>query len=237
MQLYPAIDLRGGHCVRLKQGDYAQETLFDTDPVAAARRWERLGAHGLHLVDLDGAKQGRPVNGHVVRRIRTAVKIPIQIGGGLRDDSHVETAFSWGAERVIIGTKALSDPAWLRSVCERHPGRIILGLDARAGMVATHGWLETSEHSAVDVARRAAAWPLAAIVYTDIAKDGMMGGPNVEALAELAAAVAVPVIASGGITTVDDVKKLAQLNLAGCIIGRALYEGKLDLTEALRAIA
>ena len=237
MQLYPAIDLRGGHCVRLKQGDYAQETIFDNDPVAVARRWADLGAHWLHLVDLDGAKQGRPVNGDVVRRIRAAVSVPIQVGGGMRDDSHVEDAFSWGVDRVIIGTKALSDPGWLRGVCERHPGRIVLGLDARAGMVATHGWLETSEHSAVDVAKHAAAWPLAAIVYTDIAKDGMMAGPNVAALAEMKAAVDLPVIASGGVTTVADVKRLAQLDLAGCIIGRALYEGKLDLTEALRVIA
>src|SRR5713226_5203540 len=149
MQLYPAIDLRGGQCVRLKQGDYAQEIVFDSDPVAAARRWESLGAHWLHLVDLDGAKTGRPVNGAEVRRIRAAVKIPVQVGGGIRDDEHVENAFSWGVERVIIGTKALSDPGWLRSVCERHPGRVVLGLDARSGRVATHGWLETSEHSAV----------------------------------------------------------------------------------------
>src|SRR5262245_43859716 len=237
MQLYPAIDLRGGHCVRLKQGDYGQEILFDTDPVAVARRWANLGAHWLHIVDLDGTKQGRPINGHVIRRIRAAVTIPIQLGGGMRDDSHIEKAFSWGVERVIIGTRALSDPGWLRSVSERHPGRIVLGLDARSGMAATHGWLETSEHSAVDVARRASAWPLAAIVYTDIAKDGMLAGPNVEALAELTEAAALPVIASGGITTVEDVKTLARLNLAGCIIGRALYEGKLDLSEALRAIA
>ena len=185
MQLYPAIDLRGGHCVRLKQGDYAQETIFDSDPVAVARRWEALGAHWLHLVDLDGARMGRPVNGDVVRQIRAAVKIPVQVGGGMRDDSHIEDAFSWGVDRVIIGTRALGDPGWIRSVCERHPGRVVLGLDARAGLVATHGWLETSQHTAVDVARRATAWRLAAIVYTDIAKDGMMGGPNVEALAEL----------------------------------------------------
>lgn len=236
MQIYPAIDLRGGACVRLKQGDYAQETVFDNDPVAVARRWERLGAGWLHLVDLDGAKLGEPVNGDVIRRIRAAVKVPCQVGGGLRGDDHIEEAFSWGVERVILGTRALTDPGWLRSVCERHPGRIVLGLDARAGMVATHGWLETSEHRAVDVAHHVVAWRLAAIVYTDIAKDGMLEGPNFEALAELADAVPVPIIASGGVTTVEDVRALATLGLAGCIIGRALYEGRIDLTEALKTI-
>src|SRR5712691_5109938 len=177
MQLYPAIDLRGGMCVRLKQGDYAQETLFDTDPVAVARRWASLGAHWLHLVDLDGAKEGHPVNGDAIRRIRAAVTIPIQVGGGLRNDSQVEDALSWGVDRAIIGTQALSDPGWLQRLRERHPGRIVLVLDARGGKVASHGWLETSEQTALEVARRAAAWPLAAIVYTDIAKDGMMLGP------------------------------------------------------------
>ena len=235
MQIYPAIDLRGGCCVRLKQGDYAQEMVFDNDPVAVGRRWEKLGARWLHLIDLDGAKTGRPINGDVIRGIRAAVKIPCQVGGGLRDDEHIEEAFSWGVERVILGTRALSDPGWLRSVCERHPGRVVLGLDARAGMVATHGWLETSEHKAVDVARRVVAWRLAAIVYTDIAKDGMLSGPNFEAVAEMTASVPVPVIASGGVTTLDDIRELACLGLAGCIIGRALYEGKIDLTEAVRA--
>ncbi|MFL5340841.1 MAG: 1-(5-phosphoribosyl)-5-[(5-phosphoribosylamino)methylideneamino]imidazole-4-carboxamide isomerase [Gemmataceae bacterium] len=236
MQIYPAIDLRGGYCVRLRQGDYDQETIFDNDPVAVAQRWEKLGAGWLHLVDLDGAKVGRPVNGATARQIRAAVKIPCQFGGGLREDAHIEEAFSWGVERVVLGTRALKDPHWLRSVCERWPGRIALGLDARSGMVATHGWVETSDRSAVDVAREVAGWPLAAIVYTDIAKDGMLGGPNFEALAELRAAVALPVIASGGVTTVADVKKLARLNLSGCIVGRALYEGRLDLTAALSAI-
>jgi phosphoribosylformimino-5-aminoimidazole carboxamide ribotide isomerase len=236
MQIYPAIDVRGGRCVRLKQGDYAQETVFDNDPVAVGRRWEKLGARWLHVVDLDGAKTGHPVNGDVIRAIRSAVKINCQVGGGLRDDDDIEEAFSWGVERVILGTRALSDPGWLRSVCERHPGRVVLGLDARAGVVATHGWLETSEHQAVDVARRVVAWRLAAIVYTDIAKDGMLAGPNFEALTELTEAVPIPVIASGGISSVDDVRRLSGLGLAGCIIGRALYEGKIDLAEALAAI-
>ena len=236
MQIYPAIDLRGGRCVRLKQGDYAQEMVFDNDPVSVARRWEKSGARWLHLVDLDGAKAGHPVNGDVIRRIRESVAIHCQVGGGLRDDDDIEEAFSWGVERIILGTGALTDPGWLRSVCERHPGRVVLGLDARAGMVATHGWLETSEHKAVDVAKRVVAWRLAAIVFTDIAKDGMLAGPNFEALAEMKKAVPIPIIASGGVTTLDDIRRLAQLGLSGCIIGRALYEGKIDLTEALQAV-
>ena len=236
MQIYPAIDLRGGCCVRLRQGDYAQETVFDNDPVAVARRWEHQGAGWLHLVDLDGAKAGKPINGETIRRIRDSVGVPCQVGGGLRDDSHIEEAFSWGVERVILGTRALQDIAWFRSVCERHPGRVVLGLDARDGRVATHGWLETSQTSAVGVARQASAWPLAAIVFTDIRRDGMLEGPNFDALGEMGAASGVPVIASGGVTTVDDVRRLAALKLAGCIIGRALYEGRIDLGEALAAI-
>lgn len=236
MHIYPAIDLRGGSCVRLKQGDYAQETRYDSDPIAVARRWEQQGAHWLHLVDLDGAKAGHPVNGETIRAIRRAVRIPCQAGGGLRDDTHIEDALSWGVDRIVLGTRALKDPAWFRGVCERHPGRVVLGLDARAGMVATHGWLEQSEHSAVDVARHVANWPLAAIVYTDIHKDGMLEGPNFDSLAEMREGVSAPVIASGGVTTVADVKRLSELKLAGCIIGRALYEGRIDLKEALAVI-
>jgi len=235
MLIYPAIDLRGGQCVRLRQGDYAQETLFDADPVAVARRWEEHGAEWLHLVDLDGAKAGKPVNGEVIRSIRDAVRIPIQVGGGIREDGHLAEAFAWGVDRVILGTRALKDPAWFREACERYPERIVLGLDAREGRVATHGWLETTDKLAVDVAKHVAAWALAAIVYTDIARDGMLGGPNFDALAELNAAVDVPIIASGGVTTVDDVRQLAELRLDGCIIGRSLYEGRIELREALKA--
>jgi len=236
MQIYPAIDLRGGYCVRLRQGDYAQETIFDNDPVAVAQRWQKLGAQWLHLVDLDGAKLGRPINGDTIRQIRAAVSIPCQVGGGLREDSHIEAAFSCGVERVVLGTRALNDPQWLRSTCERWPGRIALGLDARDGMVAIQGWIEQSDRSAVEVAKQVSAWPLAAIIFTDIARDGMLQGPNFDALAELRRAVPLPVIASGGVTTVDDVRKLARLELAGCIVGRALYEGSLNLVEALAAI-
>lgn len=235
MQIYPAIDLRGGLCVRLKQGDYTKETVFDADPVAVARRWEREGAGWLHLVDLDGARAGKPVNGDVVRAICTEVKVPCQLGGGLRTDEQIDEAFSWGVARVVLGTRALQDPAWLRSVCERRPKRVALGLDARDGRVALHGWLETSDQGAIAVARHAAQWPLAAIIYTDIQRDGMLEGPNFAALEEMRKSLDVPVIASGGVTTIDDVGRLAALRLSGCIIGRALYEGRVALPAAIAA--
>ena len=235
MLIFPAIDLRGGQCVRLRQGDYARETVFGDDPAAVARRWVGQGARFLHLVDLDGAKEGRPLNGASVRAIVAAAGVPCQLGGGLRTEEHVAAALDCGVERVVLGTRALQDPAWLEGLCRRLPGRVVLGIDARQGRVATHGWLEVSDRPALDLARQCASWPLAAIVYTDISRDGMLAGPNVDALAELAAAVPLPVIASGGVTTVEDVRRLVPLGLAGCIIGRALYEGRLDLAAAIRA--
>jgi phosphoribosylformimino-5-aminoimidazole carboxamide ribotide isomerase len=235
--IFPAIDLRGGQCVRLRQGDYNQETVFGADPADMARRWVAQGASYLHLVDLDGARQGRPVNGPSVRAIVEASGVPCQLGGGLRDEAHVAEALGWGVARVILGTRALKDPAWLEGLSRRHPGRVVLGIDARDGMVATEGWLEVSHRPALEFARQCAGWPLAALVYTDISRDGMLEGPNLPALADMARAVSIPVIASGGVTTVDDVRRLAQLGLAGCIIGRALYEGRLDLREAIAAAA
>jgi phosphoribosylformimino-5-aminoimidazole carboxamide ribotide isomerase len=231
--IFPAIDLRGGQCVRLRQGDYEQETVFGSDPAAMARRWAERGARYLHLVDLDGARAGHPVNGPSVQDIVAAVDVPCQLGGGLRTEDDVARALGWGVARVVIGTRALKDPAGAEALCRRFPGRVVLGIDARDGKAATDGWLESSATSAIDLARRGAAWPLAALVYTDISRDGMLVGPNVGALAELARAVALPVIASGGVTTLEDVRRLARLGLAGCIIGRALYEGRLDLAEAI----
>ena len=233
MLILPAIDLRGGQCVRLQQGDYARETVFGADPAAMARRWVEQGAAFLHLVDLDGAREGRPVNGPSVRAIVAAAGVPCQLGGGIRSETDVAEVLGWGVSRVILGTRVLQDPAWCEMVCRRFPGRVALGIDARNGMVATQGWLETSACRALDLARRCADWPLAAIVYTDISRDGMLQGPNVEATAEIAAAVPVPVIASGGVTTLDDVARLAGRGLAGCIVGRALYEGRLDLAAAI----
>jgi len=231
--ILPAIDLRGGQCVRLRQGDYAQETIFGDDPAAMARRWVEQGATYLHLVDLDGARQSHPVNGESVRRIVQAAGVPCQLGGGLRSEEHITEALAWGVERVILGTRALLDPAGCEAMCRRFPGRICLGIDARQGRVAIQGWEQDSEQSALDLARKCAAWPLAAIIYTDISRDGMLEGPNVEATAELAAAVSVPVIASGGVTTLEDIARLARRGLPGCIVGRALYEGRLDLTAAI----
>jgi phosphoribosylformimino-5-aminoimidazole carboxamide ribotide isomerase len=232
--ILPAIDLRGGKCVRLRQGDYAQETVFGDDPSAMARRWVEQGARWLHLVDLDGARAGQPVNGEGVRTIVAAGGVPCQLGGGLRTEADIETALAWGVTRVVIGTRALKAPDWFQKVCEHWPGKIVLGIDAKDGRVATEGWLEDSEISALELARRCADWPLAAIVYTDISRDGMLQGANVEAMAAMAAAVRLPVIASGGVTNLDDICRLADRGLAGCIIGRALYEGRVKLKEALQ---
>jgi len=237
--IYPAIDLRGGHCVRLRQGDYAQETVFGDDPAAMARQWVSLGATYLHLVDLDGARQGHPVNGESVRRIVAAVNVGCQLGGGIRNEHHVAEVLGWGVQRVILGSRALQDPDWCERMCRSFPGKVALGIDARNGHVATEGWLTQSEVTALDLALRCAAWPLAAIIYTDIGRDGMLAGPNVEATVELARKLQqasgkpVPVIASGGVTTLEDVALLARAGLAGCIIGRALYEGQLDLAQAI----
>ncbi len=237
MQIYPAIDLRDGKCVRLKQGDYAQETVFGADPAAMAQRWVGDGATYLHLVDLDGAKEGKPVNGASVRAIVKAAGVPCQLGGGLRTEAHIQEALAWGVTRVIVGTKALQSPAWLVQMAQRFPGRIVLGIDAKGGKVATQGWLDVSEIAALDLARQYGRPPLSAIIYTDISRDGMMQGANVPAMAEMSAAVSVPVIASGGVTTLDDVKRLHENGLAGCIIGRALYEQQLNLREVVAAIS
>jgi phosphoribosylformimino-5-aminoimidazole carboxamide ribotide isomerase len=232
--ILPAIDLRGGQCVRLRQGDYAQETVFGDDPAAMARRWVEQGAAYLHLVDLDGARQGRPSNGASVRAIVAAAGVPCQVGGGIRTEADIQTALDWGVDRVILGTRALQDPAWCEAMCRRHPGRVALGIDARGGKVVTDGWLKESQSSAVELARTCASWPPAALIYTDIHRDGMLKGPNVEATAELAQAVpGVRVIASGGVSSLDDVARLSQSGLAGCVIGRALYEGRLDLAAAI----
>jgi phosphoribosylformimino-5-aminoimidazole carboxamide ribotide isomerase len=219
--------------VRLRQGDYSRETVFGDDPAAVARRWIDQGAAYLHLVDLDGARAGRPVNGDSIRRIVAAAGVPCQLGGGLRGEEHIREALGWGVARVILGTRALLDPGWCEAMCRAFPGQVAVGIDARNGRVAVQGWQEDSGHSALDLARQVAAWPLAALVYTDISRDGMLEGPNVEATAEIAAAVAAPVFASGGIASLDDVARLARRNLAGCVVGRALYEGQLDLAAAI----
>lgn len=234
MQILPAIDLRGGQCVRLRQGDYDQETVFGADPAAMARRWVSEGARYLHLVDLDGAKEGRPVNEASISAIVAAAGVPCELGGGLREEAHIAQVLSWGVDRVVIGTRALQAPGWLEQMAAKFPGKIVLGIDAKDGRVATHGWLEVAEEGALDLARSLSHLPLAGLVYTDISRDGMLQGANVAAMAQMCAATTLPVIASGGVTTLDDVRQLAALPLAGCIIGRALYEGRLRLPEVLQ---
>lgn len=235
VEIWPAIDLRGGKCVRLRQGDYAQETVFGDDPAAIARAWIEQGGKRLHLVDLDAAKDGSSANLASVRAIVGAVDAPCELGGGVRSEEKIAELVAIGLARLVVGTRALKDPGWFRQMCRKYPGRLVLGIDARDGMVATDGWLETSRTPAVELARQSAGEPLAAIVYTDIATDGMMAGPNVDAMAEMQSAVDVPVVASGGVTTLEDVRRLAGAGLAGCIIGRALYEGTIDLAAAIEA--
>ncbi len=233
MFIFPAIDLLNGRAVRLRQGDYSQQTIFSDDPAAVARRWAELGADRVHVVDLDGAKAGMPVNGSVIRDIVRAAGVPVQLGGGLRTDADLATVFEWGVRWAVLGTRALQSPEWVRTVAQRHPDQIVLGVDAKGGFVATEGWLEVSSVKAVDLARQVSDSPLAAVVYTDIAKDGMMSGPNFEALIEMRDAVPLPVIASGGVCTLEHVRRLMAERIPGCIIGRALYEGAIDLSEAL----
>lgn len=235
MQVWPAIDLRGGKCVRLQQGDYARETVFGDDPAEMACRWVTAGADRLHLVDLDGARDGRAANRAAVASILKAVRVPCQLGGGIRDEETIEDLLALGVSRLVIGTKALKEPEWFRGMARRFPERLAAGIDAKNGLVATDGWLEVSSTPAVDFARQFAGEPLAAIIYTDIAKDGMLAGPNFEAMAEMQGATSTPVIASGGVTSAEDVARLAKLGLSGCIVGRALYEGQLTLAAALAA--
>jgi len=235
MQIWPAIDLRGGKCVRLRQGDYHRETVYGDDPAEMARRWVGDGATCLHLVDLDGARDGTTANLKAVEAILAAVHVPCELGGGIRNEAAIEQLLSLGLARLVIGTKALKEPDWFRGVVRRYPGQLALGIDAKSGLVATDGWLKTSTTSAVELARQFAGEPLAAIIYTDIARDGMLQGPNLDAMAEMNAAADVDVIASGGVTTADDVRQLAAIGLAGSIVGRALYEGTLTLSEALAA--
>lgn len=235
MEIWPAIDLRGGRCVRLKQGDYAQETVYNDNPAEVARVFARAGASRLHVVDLDGAREGDPVNLPAVQEILEAVDMVVELGGGIRDEQAIEELLEFGIGRLVLGTSAIKHTDWFAAIVDRFPGRLVLGVDARDGLVATDGWLETSETKAVDLAAKLAEKPLAAIVYTDIATDGMMRGPNVPAMADMQQAVGkLPVVASGGVTTIDDVQRLKDAGLAACIIGRALYEGTIDLAEAVR---
>jgi phosphoribosylformimino-5-aminoimidazole carboxamide ribotide isomerase len=234
--ILPAIDLRGGRCVRLRQGDYAQETVFGDDPAAMARRWVDQGAEFLHIVDLDGARDGRPTNADSIQQIVRESGVPCQLGGGIRKEADIALALSWGIQRVVIGTSAIQSPGWVEDMCRRFPGKIVVGIDAKNGRVATEGWLQVSELTALEVGREFASLALAALVYTDISRDGMMQGPNLEAMQAMALAVPIPVIASGGVTVAEDVLRLSRTGVAGCIIGRALYEGKINLAEVIALV-
>ena len=232
MQVIPAIDLRGGCCVRLRQGDFEQETVFGDDPAAMASRWESEGAERIHLVDLDGARTGHPVNVEAVSEIVRRVGVPCQLGGGLRDEATIAAWLSAGLDRVVVGTQALRDPDWFGRMAELFPGRLILGLDARDGKVATGAWVDVSSIQALTFARQFESLPLAGIIYTDIARDGMLEGPNLDSIAALAGSVKTPVIASGGIGELLDLERLAALPVSGCIVGRALYDGRFSLSRS-----
>lgn len=242
MLLIPAIDLKDGACVRLRQGRMDDETRFSDNPVEMARRWSAAGARRLHLVDLNGAFAGTPVNGEAIRAIATACpELPIQVGGGIRDLDTIGAYLDAGVEYCIIGTQAVIEPEFVASACAAFPGHILVGLDAKDGQVAIRGWAETTEHRVEDLARRFSNDGINAVIYTDIGRDGMLSGPNIEATSRLAEAVEVPIIASGGITSIEDVRALADVatrltagSIEGAITGRAIYEGTLDFAAGQR---
>ena len=236
MLVIPAIDLKGGRCVRLRQGRMDEATVYGDDPAAVARRWAEAGARRIHVVDLDGAFAGRPENREAIRAIRRAVDVPIELGGGIRDRATAEALFAEGVDYVILGTAALEDPDLVARLAEAHPERVLVGIDARAGRVAVRGWADVTDVAAEDLARDLAGRGAAGFIFTDIERDGMQTGVNLEATAAFARASAVPVIASGGVSTLEDVRRLKPLEplgVVGVITGRALYEGTLDLAEAL----
>ncbi len=239
MILFPAIDLKDGQCVRLKLGEMSQATVFNDDPAAQAAIFEAQGFEYLHIVDLNGAFEGRPVNGAAVEAILSRVKFPVQLGGGIRDLATVENWLDKGVRRVILGTIAVRDPALVKQACKQFPGRIAVGIDAKGGKVAVEGWAETSTLTAIDLACRFEDVGVAAIIYTDIDRDGVLMGLNLPSTAELAAATSIPVIASGGLASIEDIKALLRpeyRHLGGAISGRALYDGRIDPAEALALI-
>ncbi len=235
MYIIPAIDLIEGHCVRLIQGRYDKKISYESDPVKQAKEFINDGSKWLHIVDLEGAKAGKPVNTKTISSIAAVGGLKIEVGGGLRDEDSIKQLLDLGVERAIIGTKAVSDFAWFEKMAEKFGGRIALGLDARGSKVATEGWLEDSSQSLLKFAKKAAKLPLAAIIYTDISKDGMMSGPNLERTKALVDGVDIPVVASGGVTTIEDIKKVAGIGAAAAIIGRSLYEGTITLENAIKA--
>lgn len=237
MLVIPAIDIKGGKCVRLVQGKMDQETVYSDDPVEVAKKWQGMGAELLHIVDLDGAVAGEPKNVDVIEAIADAISIPLQVGGGIRDIDTVNLHLSIGAARVILGTVAYKDPYFVREACEKHHGQILVGIDARDGKVAIKGWEEVTEKPAMELARELENAGVAGIIYTDISRDGMLKGPNIEGIRTLAQSVKIAVIASGGVSNIEDIKILKTLEpvgVVGVITGKAIYSGRLDLREAIK---
>jgi phosphoribosylformimino-5-aminoimidazole carboxamide ribotide isomerase len=235
MLVIPAIDLKGGQCVRLLQGKRDEVTTYSNDPVSTAKRWESCGAKLLHVVDLDGAFTGSQKNFNAIVKIRESVKIMMEVGGGIRNIGSVINLFSAGIDRVVIGTAAIEDPEFLTSSCRKYPGRILIGIDAKDGMVAIKGWEEVTSINARELAKRLELIGIAGIIYTDISRDGMLSGPNLEAVREMVESVKIPVIASGGVSGIEDIKNLIKIkNLWGVITGKAIYAGTLNLQEAIR---
>ena len=234
MEVIPAIDLRDGRCVRLYQGDYAKETVYSDDPVEVALRWQEAGAVRLHVVDLDGAARGEPANLEIMASIAGSTRMPIQLGGGIRSVETIDRAIAMGAGRVVLGTSAVGDPGLVETACDRFgPEAIVVGVDARDGLVATRGWLESSGVAAIDLVRQMTSLGVTRFVYTDIARDGTMTEPNFQAIEDLMKATGAVVIASGGVSTLEHLGRLARLGVDGAIVGKALYEGAIDLREAI----
>ncbi|MDR4496690.1 MAG: 1-(5-phosphoribosyl)-5-[(5-phosphoribosylamino)methylideneamino]imidazole-4-carboxamide isomerase [Candidatus Scalindua sp.] len=234
MLIFPAIDLKDGKCVRLTRGRKELETVFSEDPVQVAKTWEKQGAEILHVVDLDGAFEGKPVNTNIIEKIKKNVDIRLQVGGGIRDIQVVRELLGIGIDRLVVGTRALDSPKWLTELCGEFPGKIVVGIDAENGKVAVKGWTSVSNRTAIDFANEIQKANPIAIVFTDIEKDGMLQGPNFSSIKDFAMNVAVPVIASGGITSLEDVRKLSLFPIEGMIIGKALYTGNILLSEAIK---
>jgi len=233
MDILPAIDLRNGKCVRLFQGDYKQETVYNDNPLQVALQWQTLGAKRIHIVDLDGAAAGQSVNFDIIKNIAGSINVPTQLGGGLRTLETIEKMLQAGVNRVILGTVAVEDPALVETVCRRYPDSVIMSIDARDGLVATRGWLQSTRLKAIDLAQQMAGLGVRRFIYTDIKRDGTLSGPNYAALSELMVAVKLPVIAAGGISSLENLKALKKIGVEGAIIGQALYTGNIDLRLAL----
>ena len=237
MLVIPAIDIKGGKCVRLVQGKMDQETVYSTNPVEVAKKWQSMGAEFLHLVDLDGAFAGEPKNSVAIEAIADAITIPFQVGGGIRDIEAINLYLAMGASRIILGTTALEKTWFVRDVCEQHHGQILVGIDARDGKVAIKGWEELTDKAAIELAKELEDAGVAGIIYTDISRDGMLKGPNIEGIKALAQSVKIPIIASGGVSNIEDIKRLKELEsigVVGVITGKAIYTGGLNLTEAIK---